>query len=103
VYIDGRHLDGRGPGDHPAGPRRDELLGDVDIVRRVSHDLHPSRRAWAAVLLLAVVGTLDYAERVLPAVLGRALLVVVPVMQLAAVACYVVATRRVAAGAVPAD
>ncbi|BBZ02602.1 MFS-type efflux pump [Mycolicibacterium chitae] len=32
---------------------------------------HPPRRAWAAVVLLAVVGTLNYADRFLPAVLAE--------------------------------
>jgi predicted MFS family arabinose efflux permease len=32
---------------------------------------HGSRRAWAAVMLLAIVGTLNYADRFLPAVLAE--------------------------------
>ncbi|SEH62512.1 Predicted arabinose efflux permease, MFS family [Mycolicibacterium rutilum] len=34
-------------------------------------DTHSARRAWAAVVLLAVVGTLNYADRFLPAVLAE--------------------------------
>lgn len=37
----------------------------------MSVDGHPPRRAWAAVVLLAVVGTLNYADRFLPAVLAE--------------------------------
>ena len=32
---------------------------------------HGSGRAWAAVVLLAIVGTLNYADRFLPAVLAE--------------------------------
>ena len=34
-------------------------------------DTHGPRRAWAAVSVLAVVGTLNYADRFLPAVLTQ--------------------------------
>ena len=37
----------------------------------VTDDTHQPRRAWAAVALLAVVGTLNYADRFLPAVLAE--------------------------------
>ena len=37
----------------------------------VTQTAHPARRAWAAVLLLAVVGTLNYVDRFLPAVLAE--------------------------------
>ncbi|MEO3758258.1 MFS transporter [Mycobacterium sp. B14F4] len=37
----------------------------------VTDDTHPPRRAWAAVALLAIVGTLNYADRFLPAVLAE--------------------------------
>ncbi|MEZ0340999.1 spinster family MFS transporter [Mycobacterium sp. pV006] len=37
----------------------------------VDDDTHPPRRAWAAVSVLAVVGTLNYADRFLPAVLAE--------------------------------
>lgn len=37
----------------------------------VAQTTHPARRAWAAVLLLAVVGTLNYVDRFLPAVLAE--------------------------------
>ncbi|MFB1298429.1 spinster family MFS transporter [Mycobacterium sp. pW049] len=36
-----------------------------------SSETHPPRRAWAAVSVLAVVGTLNYADRFLPAVLAE--------------------------------
>lgn len=36
-----------------------------------SSQTHPPRRAWAAVSVLAVVGTLNYADRFLPAVLAE--------------------------------
>ena len=38
---------------------------------RAVEDTHDPRRAWAAVVLLATVGTLNYADRFLPAVLAE--------------------------------
>jgi len=40
-------------------------------VRPTAEGTHTARRAWAAVVLLAVVGTLNYADRFLPAVLAE--------------------------------
>lgn len=37
----------------------------------VTDDTHTARRAWVAVALLAIVGTLNYADRFLPAVLAE--------------------------------
>lgn len=37
----------------------------------VTQQTHTARRAWAAVILLAIVGTLNYVDRFLPAVLAE--------------------------------
>jgi predicted MFS family arabinose efflux permease len=44
---------------------------DIATRRSATTGTHSPRRAWAAVALLAVVGTLNYADRFLPAVLAE--------------------------------
>ena len=46
-------------------------MTDVAADKFVAEQTHSTRRAWAAVALLAVVGTLNYADRFLPAVLAE--------------------------------
>jgi len=46
-------------------------MTDVAADKFVADHTHSTRRAWAAVALLAVVGTLNYADRFLPAVLAE--------------------------------
>ncbi|MFI5510033.1 spinster family MFS transporter [Mycobacterium sp. NPDC051804] len=46
-------------------------MTDVAANKFVAEQTHSTRRAWAAVALLAVVGTLNYADRFLPAVLAE--------------------------------
>jgi predicted MFS family arabinose efflux permease len=46
-------------------------MTDVAADKFVAEQPHSPRRAWAAVALLAVVGTLNYADRFLPAVLAE--------------------------------
>jgi predicted MFS family arabinose efflux permease len=46
-------------------------MTDVAADKFVEEQTHSAGRAWAAVVLLAVVGTLNYADRFLPAVLAE--------------------------------
>jgi len=46
-------------------------MTDVAADKFVAEQTHSTHRAWAAVALLAVVGTLNYADRFLPAVLAE--------------------------------
>jgi predicted MFS family arabinose efflux permease len=46
-------------------------MTDLAADKAIADQTHNPRRAWAAVVLLAVVGTLNYADRFLPAVLAE--------------------------------
>ena len=46
-------------------------MTDIADEKFVEAHTHSARRAWSAVALLAVVGTLNYADRFLPAVLAE--------------------------------
>ena len=46
-------------------------MTDISTEKFVEAHTHSARRAWAAVALLALVGTLNYADRFLPAVLAE--------------------------------
>jgi predicted MFS family arabinose efflux permease len=46
-------------------------MTDIAAERLLATQTHTPRRAWTAVVLLAIVGTLNYADRFLPAVLAE--------------------------------
>jgi len=46
-------------------------MTDITEEKFVPTHIHSARRAWTAVVLLAIVGTLNYADRFLPAVLAE--------------------------------